>query len=57
MWLKQKLQIEKIISIDEGNPTSLNNLNLSLITFKEKQSHKYMYQYCKLLRVIKIHDS
>ncbi len=35
---------------------SLNNLNLSLITFKENKSHKYVYQYCKLSRVIKIHD-
>ncbi len=36
---------------------SLNNLNLSLITFNGKKSHKYMYHYCKLLSVINIHDS
>ncbi len=36
---------------------SLNNLNLFLMTFNKKKSDKYMYQYCKLSRVIKIHDS
>ncbi len=30
----------------------------SLIIFNEKKkSHKYIYQYCELSRVIKIHDS
>ncbi len=39
---------------------SLEQLNLSLITFKKIfffKSYKYMYQYCKLSKVIKIRDS